>query len=299
MQRQQGRTWTFQMAVDFVAKALHLANTKLDLDTEEDIEIDRQIRACRKRRNDKDQGKGMPLASVLPYLRPDTVYYPARGITAETIVRYHISVCDDPNKPFYQRAFFPVLDVSGRYVQGWSARSIWPQCPRCRHHHDPCWNQCPPREEYGRFAKWRHSAHFHAERCLYNLWYSRPHIMRTGCAILCEGPGDVWAYEQAGIRNSVAMLGLSLGATQRQMLQAAEALTLIVTVDNDKSALEARAKLAEELNWYFRVFLVTPEKKDIGEMLPDEIRQQMGTLLEQASRREILREHSECGGSES
>lgn len=293
MSRKDGKPWSYQMAVDFVARALHLGDTKLDPGTEEDGALDRAIKEYRKRQKDKPAGTGTPLATMLPLLKPDALYFPSRGITPETITRYHISVCDDPQRPFFHRAFFPILDVTGRYVQGWSGRSMWPQCSKCKHHHDPAWGQCPPREDFGKYAKWRHSASFHAERCLYNIWYARPHIGRSTVAILVEGPGDVWAFEQAGIRNSVAMFGLSLSQHQRQMLQSAGAMTLLLAIDNDEASMKAKTKLMEELNWFFRVYDVTPQAKDFGAMQPEEINGQIGPLLAKVSKAAMLKDEKE------
>lgn len=290
MARKDGKPWSYQMAVDFVARVLHLNGTKLDPGTEEDIAIDRQIKEARKAQKNKPSGNGTPLATMLPMLKPDTVYYPSRGITKDTIARYHISVCDDPQKPFFHRAFFPILDMTGRYIQGWSARSMWPQCPKCKHYHDPAWAKCPTKEQFGFFAKWRHSASFHAERCLYNIWYARTHIAQTSIAILVEGPGDVWAFEQAGIKNAVAMFGLSLSSHQRNMLQSVGATTLILATDNDKAAMGARKKQIEELNWYFRVYDVVPDSKDFGAMEPEEINGQIGPLLEKVSKAELFKD---------
>jgi hypothetical protein len=67
------------------------------------------------------------------------------------------------------------------------------------------------------------------------------------------------------------------------MLQQAGAKTILLAIDNDKSAAQASEKLVEELNWFFRVFVVTPDAKDFGEMQPDQINGQIGPLLEKVS----------------
>jgi len=279
-----GRACSFQQAIDFVVVALNLGQAKGGSYSVQDLEIERVLRRHRQRKVEHHGRVGVPLAEVLPNLTPDTVYYPRRGVSQRIIARYHVSYCDRPDKPFSDRAFFPVLDESGRYVVGYSARSVHEKCERCGLYHATKM-ACPPRERAGWYRKWRHSQGFRAERCLYNLWFARPFIFKTGVAIVCEGPGDVWAYEEAGIRNAVAMFGVSLSASQRKMLQRAGALTLVFTLDNDEAGQKARATLEEQLQYYFRLFFVAPtHKHDIGEMLPQDIRKHLAPTINGASR---------------
>ena len=288
MSRKTEKEWSFQQAVNFVAQALGLDECGQDATTAQDIEIAKIIKQHRKKQR-AVHSKGTPLATIVSHLKPDQVYYPNRGISPEIIARYHISFCNTKNKSMYKRAFFPVLDVTGRYVVGWSGRSIYDKCPKCGMHHHPERPSCPDKKYGGVYTKWKHSKDFHGESCLYNIWYAKPFISKTGTVILCEGPGDVWAYEAAGIRNSVALLGLSISRQQRLMLQNAGALTIICTFDNDKAGKGAMLKLEQDLTHYFRIFCVTPESvKDIGEMLPDDIAKKIGPILQQTSRSKIL-----------
>lgn len=156
-------------------------------------------------------------------------------------------------------------------------------------HHHPERQQCPDDQYSGMYTKWKHSKDFRCEECLYNIWYAKPFISRTGTVILCEGPGDVWAYETAGIRNSVALLGLNMSRQQRLMLQNAGALTIICIFDNDEAGQKAMAKLEQNLTHYFRVFCVTPDTaKDVGDMFTDDIAKKIGPILQQASRADML-----------
>lgn len=288
MSRKTGKAWGFQQAVKFVAQALGLEQCRADGVTAQDIEIAKIIKQNRKKQT-VAQGQGPPLATMIQHLKPDQVYYPNRGISPETIARYHISFCNTKGKPMYKRAFFPVLDPTGRYIVGWSGRSIYDKCPKCRMHHHPERPSCPDPQYGGVYTKWKHSKDFHGELCLYNLWYAKPFISKTGTVILCEGPGDVWAYESAGIRNSVALLGLSMSRQQRLMLQNAGALTVVCTFDNDEAGQKAMQKLDRDLTHYFRVFCVTPDTvKDVGDMFAEDIAAKIGPILQQASRAEML-----------
>lgn len=288
MTSKTGRSWSFQESVNFVAQALGLEKCSLDNATAQDIEIAKIIKRHRKRQSSVP-GQGLPLSVVVGRLKEDQVYYPNRGISPEIIAKYHISFCNTKGKPMYKRAFFPILDATGKYISGWSGRSIYNKCDKCRMHHHPERSSCPDSQYRGLYTKWRHSKDFHGELCLYNLWYAKPFISKTGTVILCEGPGDVWGYEAAGIKNSVAILGVSMSRQQRLMLQNAGALTIICTFDNDNAGKAAMVKLEKELTHYFRIFCVTPDTtKDIGDMLSSDIAEKIGPILEKASRAEML-----------
>lgn len=279
---------SFQQAIAFVAQVLNLSNVQMDEDTAEKIEIAKTIKAYKKRAAQKASNKGMLLSAVLPSLIPDTVYYPTRGISTETISRYHISFCDDDSRPFCNRAFFPILDETGRYVLGWSARSIFDKCFDCNMFH-PKDTKCPIKDDWTKYAKWRHSSGFKTSECLYNLWYAKPFIGKYGSAIVCEGPGDIWALEQSGIRNSVAMFGLSCSKKQRKLLQQAGALTLVFILDNDESAREATDRLKDQLMHYFRMFFITPENaSDVGEMMHDDIKASILPFMKKISMHKVL-----------
>jgi len=288
MTTKTNKQWRFQEAVNFIAQILGIEECNLDEATAQDIEIAKIIKEHRKKQASTADG-GTLLSTMIRYLKEDQVYYPNRGIAPEIIAKYHISFCNTKGKPMYKRAFFPILDATGRYVSGWSGRSIYDRCEKCRMHHHPDRHSCPQDEYRGIYTKWKHSKNFRSELCLYNIWYAKPFISKTGTVILCEGPGDVWAYESAGIKNSIALLGLSMSRQQRLMLQNAGALTIICTFDNDTAGQEAMNKLEKELTHYFRVFCITPDNaKDIGEMIPEDIANKIGPILERTSRAKML-----------
>ena len=107
---------------------------------------------------------------------------------------------------------------------------------------------------------------------LYNYWFSKHHILKLKTAILVEGPGDSLILEQNGIHNSVALFGLSISSKQKSLLQKAGAVHVILCMDNDDAGREASKKLKKELDYYFKVSIISLCKKDIGEMEPDEIK---------------------------
>lgn len=288
MSRKTEKEWGFQQAVNFVAQILGLEQCQIDEKTAQDIEIAKIVKNHRKKQA-AIPSRGVPLATMIPYLSPDKIYYPNRGVSPEIIARYNISFCNTKGKPMYKRAFFPILDVTGRYIVGWSGRSIYDKCSKCNMHHHPERASCPDSKCRGMYTKWKHSENFPGESVLYNIWYAKPFISKMGTVILVEGAGDVWALEAAGVRNSVAILGTSLSKSQRLLLQNAGALTIVGMFDNDDAGQEGMKKLERDLIHYFRIFCVTPETvNDIGEMLPKDISEKIGPILQHMSKVEML-----------
>lgn len=287
MSTKTGKEWSFQQAVFFVAKVLGLQNTEMDEETEEEIEIGKLVRQHRKKQRMKTKQSDKLLSDVVGHLKPDNVYYPTRGIKPSTIARYHISWCDNPNKLFYDRAFFPILDETGKVVMGWSARSRWTKCRSCSLYHNPE-TKCPKPDR--KYAKWLHSPGFQSGHCLYNSWFAKHSIGKTGVAIVCESPGNCWAYEQAGIPNSVGTFGAEFKDYQKKLLQRMGAINLIFVLDNDEAGQKARKTIEKQLEYYFRLIFYTPENvNDVAELLPQEIKDRFVPLLNKNSREGILK----------
>lgn len=288
MSNKTQKRWYFDNSVLFVAKILGLCDLKMDKYTEEELEIDKIIKQHKSKKSKKVDSNMIPLSDVVSSFKKDNVYFPKRGVSKEIIDRYNISYCDVKGKRFYKRAFFPIMDESGKFVVGYSARSINEECPKCGYHHHSKFS-CPAKEIRPIYAKWIHSKGFKSEKYLYNYWYAKYHISKSGTAIICEGPGNVWALEMAGINNSVAIMGSSLSKTQRQLLQKAGALTLILVLDNDGTGEKTTEKLLKELNYYFRIIPITLDTvNDVAEMEKKDIIDKIGSVLKDESKEFLL-----------
>ena len=283
------KTCTFLQAVEFVVGVLGLKYESTQKTNDESLIIDKTIKEYKKKIKAQKPANSIPLHDILSTLTSDDVYYPNRGISSNIIKKYHISICQNPQKPFFNRAFFPILDETGKYVIGWSGRSIFDKCEKCNLYHNAAMPKCPDKKYQTLYAKWRHSKDFKTESVLYNYWIAKHFIKSNGVAIICEGPGDVWALESAGVKNSVAMFGLNLSKQQRLLLQKAGALTLIFILDNDESGRKAIDKLNNELQWFFKLVFITPNNvNDIGDMLLGEINEQIIPIIQQLSKKKIL-----------
>lgn len=276
----------FLETVKFVCKTLNINLNDINNYEYQDKDIQQIVKKYKMKTKREYENYTYPLLSdVKPKLISDDIYYPARGISPQIIDKYHISFCKTKGKPFYNRAFFPILDESGKFVVGFSARTIYEKCNKCKLYHHPK-SSCPAKQYQSLYAKWKHSKGFKAEHYLYNYWFAKRYIHQNKTAIVCEGPGDVWQLEEAGIHNGVAIMGLNISKTQRQLLQKAEALTLVLILDNDKSGIKAVEKLKKSLQYFFRLFIITPENmNDIGEMFPEEIVNKIGQVINNIVRR--------------
>ncbi len=224
----------------------------------------------------KKPGIKIPLVDMISRIKLDDQYYTNRGLSSEIIKKYHIGICDNPDKKFNKRVVIPVLSDDRKYIVGFTARSIYNQCDKCKGYHNPDYAHCPCRPEA--FSKWKHSGGFAKSNFLYNYWFAQYYIRQSKTAILVEGPGDCLALEQAGIHNSVGLFGLSLSASQKLLLQKAGAVHIVLCMDNDDAGQKATRKIKEDLGYYFEVNVMSLNTKDVGEMETDEIKERVACL---------------------
>jgi DNA primase len=99
---------------------------------------------------------------------------------------------------------------------------------------------------------------YHKGHHLYGAGLARIHATRAGEAILCEGYTDVIALHQAGLRNTVGLMGTALTAEQVREL-ARMSQTVLLALDADSAGQEAMLKaagLAAKLKLELRVVML-------------------------------------------
>ena len=217
------------------------------------------------------------LSEIIPRIKLDDFYYHGRGISKEIIQRYYIGVCDEVGKKFYKRVYIPILDEYGHFVVGYTARSIYEKCQKCEGFHNPNYLDCPDNPKI--FPKWKHSKGFRKTQYLFNYWFSKHHIKAQKTAIICEGPGDTFSFEQAGIKNSIAVFGKTISEHQRLLLQNAGAERLLLCMDADESGQIAQIKMQRELEYYFQIETILPDGNDFGEMHSDKIKEKFAPWI--------------------
>jgi DNA primase len=145
-----------------------------------------------------------------------------------------------PYDRFRSRIMFPLADVRGR-VLGFGARAM-------------------REEQRPKYLNTSDNDIYHKGLHLYGADLARAHATRAGEVILCEGYTDVIALHQAGMRNSVGLMGTALTGEQVGEL-ARMAQTVLLALDADSAGQEAMLKafrLANKRKLDLRVVMLPP-----------------------------------------
>jgi DNA primase len=147
---------------------------------------------------------------------------------------------------FRARIMFPLADTRGR-VLGFGARildadtGLDGRARAAGAGHD---RGSESREERRpKYLNTNDNSIYHKGRHLYGADLARPHGARAGRTILCEGYTDVIALHQAGIRNTVGLMGTALTDDQVGEL-ARMAPTVLLALDADSAGQEAMLRAA-------------------------------------------------------
>ncbi len=201
-------------------------------------------------------------------------YYLQRGFSIEVLDKYDVGTCKRPKKSLYQRAVVPVYDDSGQVILGFTGRSIFSECPKCKHYHDPD-------KECHFFPKWKHTSGFQKENCLYNYWYAKDHILQSGVVVVVESPGNVWRLEESGIHNSVAIFGAHMSANQKKIIDSSGAFSIVCLLDNDEAGIKGAKKIYEECSQMYRLYFPKFNSNDIADMNIDIVTSDIKPLISQ------------------
>jgi 5S rRNA maturation endonuclease (ribonuclease M5) len=213
-------------------------------------------------------------------LKIPSKYFIERGFKPEILDRYDVGYCNTPKKEMYTRVVVPVYDDNYKFMVGCVGRSINPKCPKCGGYHYSA-KECPTNPIETKWAaKWINNDKFNRGNYLYNFWFAKEHIAKTGNVILVEGQGDVWRLEEAGLHNGLGLFGSSLGDQQKMALDSLNAFNLIIATDNDETGLKARETIKQKCERYYNIYFVDLDKKDIGDMTKDEILKTFEPILE-------------------
>ncbi len=114
---------------------------------------------------------------------------------------------------------------------------------------------------------------------MYNYWFAKPHIRKTSTVCLCEGPGDVWRLEEAGIQTGVAAFGVNLSDQQQVTLEMSGAMNVVVLLNSDQAGKDGATNLKQRLGRSFRLHFPTLATKDLGEMSVPEVKGQLAAFI--------------------
>ena len=164
---------------------------------------------------------------------------------------------------FRGRIMFPLADARGR-VLGFGARAMGE----------------------GRGPKYLNSSEsriYRKGRQLFGIDVARPHATKSGRIVVVEGYTDVLAMHQAGIRETVAIMGTAL--TEEQVIELAKlARRVILALDADRAGQEAMlraARLAKDRDLELAA-VEMPAGADPADLLAERGSEAMNALLERA-----------------
>jgi DNA primase len=154
---------------------------------------------------------------------------------------------------FRERITFPLVDSRGR-VLGFGARAM--------------------REDQGaKYVNTPEGELYHKGRLLFGIDRARGAIAKSGRVVVVEGYTDVLALHQAGVQDSVAIMGTALTGDQLGELAraAGEEGTVFLALDADRAGSDAMlraARMAEERNVGLRVVQM-PAGADPAELVTE------------------------------
>ena len=213
---------------------------------------------------------------VRSLLQIPSPYYVDRGFCPKILDKYDVGTYQKKN-----RVAVPVYDDEYKHCVGFTGRTLHPHCDECDFWH-PKSGKCPQTTLEKAYAvKWKNSDGFNTGHYLYNYWFAKEDIFRTGCVILVEGPSEVWRLAEAGIRNVVALFGTSLTDEQRVILERSGALSAVISLDGDEAGREGASIIKTQLERQFRLFFPTFGDGDIGGLQTDTVTADVKPLLQQ------------------
>jgi DNA primase len=280
----------FREAVNFLCDFIGQEFESIRVDDEQ---VERQSfeRAVEEWNQKKIQGQGglCTREQIRKLLDIPSPYYLDRGYRETTLDRYDVGVMGDPRSVLHNRVVVPIYDEMYKMVVGAIGRTLEPECGSCKYYHGegvPC--PCSPAEKAAH-CKWRTSSRkekkFVDKEWLYNYWFSRDEILRSRCAVLVEGPGDVWRLEEAGVKNAVAIFGADLSNRQVITLECSGATSIIALTDNDEAGTRAAASIEKKCEHFATVYRPRFASKDAGEMDVEAIRAKLVPFIASKTRR--------------
>lgn len=265
--KQYNKKFSWAAAVDWLVKFNGYANvSEVKMPDENELKKRRMNNVVRSLNIIPQQkASGWSRSWVREKLEIPATYYQERGYSEAILDKYDVGLYRSQN-----RITVPVYDDNYKYCIGFTARSLYKQ-HSCGFYHAE--GEACPNDGLAKAngCKWKNSADFESRNYLYNYWFAKRSILDTGVAILVEGPGDVWRFEQNGIHNSLALFGTELKEEQRVILDRSGALSLIIMTDNDDAGIRAAKFLKEKLNRTYRLYFPKFKEHDVGDLNSDYI----------------------------
>lgn len=274
--KQNGKCY-LPAAIEWVIKTLNLDIKESQNKDDNDVyRLVSKLKSIKFTKQDSRPRNSIDLPIEKVHISERDTYFRKQGFKDETIDKFKIGYCSDPYKPMYQRSFCLILDDDATKVVGVTGRSIFDQCQLCFYFHDPN-NGCPSDgNEDVLYSKWKHYG-FNPDLTMYNVWNAKTKIMESNTVILVEGPKCVWRLYEAGVENSLAILGNNVGSlAQIRKLISLNVINIVSCMDNDDAGKEFTEKMIYTMGDYFKIIDISkyqPDDKDVGKMPTEDVKQ--------------------------
>ena len=219
------------------------------------------------------QGRSWPLA-LLEKLIKDYTYFEGRGISAETQRHFRMGVA--LTGTFAGRVVVPVFDERKTKIIGFTGRLI---------------NYTKWHKE-NKIGKWKHGGSINQGF----VCGDEGIIKDSGIIIIVEGPGDVLALYEYGIKNAMCIFGTRISSKQLAFILKVNPKKILVSLnnepDNKNIGNHAANKLVTTLKSYFnedKIHLALPLKKDFLEKLETD-----KNLLDKWREKWLTTHHGDC-----
>jgi len=208
---------------------------------------------------------------LMRHLQPST-YFKDRGFSNEAIEEFGCGGEWHKAKTYGEnRVIVPVHDPIDGYLIAFTCRLLDDSLIK---------KWCPKWCHALNFAELRKKSEdrtdeerFHVSSILYNLHRASKHIGSSKTIIIVEGPGDVMRMWEAGLKNTVAVLGTGFSKHHRTLLHKIGCSRVVCVLDGDGPGQKATGKIQKMCGNYFEFqSMVLSTGKDPGDHEPSQLR---------------------------
>lgn len=201
------------------------------------------------------------------------LYFINRNYKEETLFDFKVGICNNKQKPFYNRVIVPQFDKE-KYVIGCLGRSIYEKCSLCKEYHNP--------EGVCRtFAKWKNSEGFDSYGDLYNFHSAKQYINDTGIAIITESSANTWRLHESGFKMAIGTFGAKFSDAQKAVLDTSLAQTIVVVPDADEAGKILVKHIIEQCQYTHNIVTINPSyKDDVGALNVETVKQIIGPYID-------------------
>jgi 5S rRNA maturation endonuclease (ribonuclease M5) len=190
-------------------------------------------------------------------------YYIDRGISRETLMTFNVG--DGVSGVWKNKAIVPIYYSGGQYM-GFTARSHFAECEKCKYHHDKYENCIDISDDFAMmYKRWIHKKGTQVSKTFYGI-----HKAAGNKAIIVEGISCVWRlWEHQMI--GLGCCGTAFGKSKADLLHNLGITKLIIAADQDEAGQKFANKIIQKYYREFSVFPVKLPAKDVSDMTDEQI----------------------------